>query len=62
MLRIKQKNGEKMRNVIDILKAVFSEMIEKKMLWGIKPVFNGYIDLEVNDPKMKDFNPCSSSI
>ncbi len=40
-------------NVTDTLKAVFSEMIEKRMLWGIKSVFNGDVDLEVNDPKMK---------
>jgi len=45
--------GEKINNIINTLRVVFSEMIEKNMLWSIKPVFNGDIDLEVNDPKMK---------
>jgi len=42
-----------MSSIINTLRAVFSEMIEKNMLWGIKAVFNEDIDLEVNDPKMK---------
>ena len=42
-----------MSDIINTLKVIFSEMIEKNMLWGIKPVFNDDVDLEVNDPKMK---------
>ena len=42
-----------MSSIINTLRAVFSEMIGKNMLWGIKAVFNEDIDLEVNDPKMK---------
>ena len=42
-----------MSSIINTLRAVFSEMIEKNMLWGIKAVFNEDTDLEVNDPKMK---------
>ena len=42
-----------MSSIINTLRAVFSEMIGKNMLWGIKAVFNEDTDLEVNDPKMK---------
>ena len=42
-----------MSSIINTLRAVFSEMIGKNTLWGIKAVFNEDTDLEVNDPKMK---------
>jgi hypothetical protein len=43
----------KMDEITNTLKTAFSEMIKKDMLWGIKPVFNGDVDLEVKDSKMK---------
>lgn len=39
--------------MINAVKNVFIEMVQKGMLWGITPIFDGNIDLEVNDPKMK---------
>lgn len=35
------------------VKAVFLDMIKKGILWGVKPIFDDHIDLEVNDPTMK---------
>jgi len=33
--------------------AVFRDLINKKVLWGLKPIFDGYVDLKVEDPVMK---------
>jgi len=41
------------KNVREILKATFTQMVKEDIIWGIKPLFKDDVDLEVHDVKMK---------
>ncbi len=41
------------KNVREILKITFTQMVREGIIWGIKPLFRDDVDLEVHDVKMK---------